>query len=60
MAQAAEGYVDGWAQYRVEPEDADEICDECNVDLADGETYWTRDDEILCETCFSEWQEEEF
>ncbi len=58
MPQPADGYADGWQQYTVEAEYDDKVCDKCGDELADGETYWTRDDEILCEFCFAEWREE--
>lgn len=58
MGKPVDGYTEGWAQYQLETEYGIETCDECNVDIRGGETYWTRDDEVMCETCFAEWQEE--
>lgn len=58
MAKSEDGYHESWAQYTTEAEYGVETCDGCDEDMADGETYWTRDDEVLCESCFGEWREE--
>ena len=58
MAQPAEGFHEEWQQYITEAEYGTEECDECGDEFADGETYWSRDDEFLCESCFAEWRED--
>lgn len=58
MAKPADGYSEGFQQYEAEADDGLELCDDCDVEFVVGDTYWTRDDEVLCESCFAEWREE--
>jgi len=58
VPQLASGFYEGWQQYTVEPDDDVEVCDECSTDPQAGETYWAREDDILCEGCFAEWRDE--
>ena len=58
MAKTADGFSDGWIQYVVEPDDPVWVCDECGTDPQEGDTYWAREDDVLCEACFQEWRED--
>lgn len=58
MAKQREGYAEGYIQHEVEADDGEVSCDECGTDLSVGDTYWDREDGIVCEHCFAEWRED--
>lgn len=56
--KTADGYSDGWQQYIAEADDDVEECSECALNFEEGASYWSREDELLCEGCFAEMRDE--